>query len=395
MKGLAIKATLFLAILAAPAQAGEHFLSFRKDLGIGHQSPFGQWLSIELSETPPAGLVPEEPEPGREIYYGILPLGNRPLVLEITPRDAEEPDFLRLDVNGDGAIAEDEQFIFGNQAESRYYARFLCVPVLLRQGPDVDEQLLQLSYSTNGGVVVLNYKNQSHWRGHAEFGAKKYDVALHDTNGDGRYSVVPGEMDSFCVDLNGDGSFSPELASGETSAVGNYVLVDGKYWGLEFAPDGSSIKISEPIVTLGSVLPDEPDVTLMIEGASGRFTLARESAAQSFWAPVGEYQLVAAEVRKDDKDGKPWILSSRGNAAGSESELLTVSVEAPVPVKLGPPLVASVNRSGFFFTPQIRGEDGFEYTILKGKNRALPPAPSLDIKAKEGDFARRFSFSYG
>jgi hypothetical protein len=404
MKGWLSCVALFLIFLAIPSQAGEHYLSYRVQRGYySREIPVQGWSNMMLSMTPPEGVAPIQDAVSEKPYYGLLPCGNRLVVLDQSSPDLDRYDLLRLDANGDGLLGENETFRFGEGSAGQ--DNMLIVRFVVEGEGGSNEQTIRFLVSGinaggGGDKAFLSYMNQGYWRGRAKFGEKEYTVALHDTNGDGLYGGSGDVLDSMFIDVSGDGRFPDEATAGETAAIGPYVFVDGKYWGLQVSPDGSSLKINEPTVATGTLNPDEADVTLVVEGAPGRFTLSRGSDEQPFLLPVGEYMVVGAEVRKRDAQGDMWVLAAPNALGTSEVATFEILDGQAAAVKVGPPLTAvaqnyeSGNTQGYF-TLRISGEDGLIYQIYKGARRSLPPAPGLLIKAKEGDWERRFSFSYG
>ena len=405
MKGLLSCVVLLGLFLAIPAQAGEHYLSYRVQMGNSREVPAGRWCDVDLAPKPPEGIAPIQDAVSDAPFYGLLPCGNRLVVLDKSSPDAERFDLLRVDTNGDGFHGDNEKFRFG--ADSTGRNDMLLVRLLVEENGVANEQAFKFYSSGMQGPPRdvrpgLNYMNQGYWRGRATFGDKEYAVALHDTNGDGLYGGVKNGLDSLYVDVNGDGRFDSEATAGETATVGRYLLVDGKYWGLEVASDGSSLKISEPTVATGILNPDETDVTLVVEGdmgVLGRFTLTRHSEEQTLALPAGDYRLASAEIRKTDANGEAWTLTASESSLGQPTTEFQVLEGQSVPIKIGPPLTAVAqqysNPNQLGFGLRISGEDGLAYQVYKGTHKTQPPAPSLVIKAKEGGWERRFSFQYG
>ena len=103
----------------------------------------------------------------------------------------------------------------------------------------------------NNEILAVGGRAAGYLAGPAKLDGQTYRVAVLDKNLDGRYECAFGKegvsqpwwlADAIAIDSDQDGKFT---GAGEIMALPKTVCVKGKYYRVEVAPDGSSIKFDE------------------------------------------------------------------------------------------------------------------------------------------------------
>jgi len=230
------------------------------------------------------------------------------------------------------------------------------------------------------------------------FGDRAHLVALLDYNANGVYNDPDqGKQrgDRILIDYNDDGKFENFYRrEDEVAYVGKYLYVDGIYWGISVAPDGASITVTRPEVTTGKLQVDEPSVAVWVVGGGGKYCLRRSEADEPFLLPVGSYRVEMVEARRRDRTGAEWSIRS----SPGRGPLFEITAEKLASIKIGVPLKARARprkqEGRVDFDLVIKGEDGLTYLLQRNGMDPQPP-PRLAVKARQGDWAKSYSFRYG
>ena len=206
------------------------------------------------------------------------------------------------------------------------------------------------TYDYNLGVRAAGYL-----AGDVKLDGQTYRVAVLDKNVDGRYECAFGAdgksvpwwlADVIAIDSNQDGKFSGGTASGEFMPLPKAVCVKGKYYRVEVAPDGSSIKFEKYEPKMGTLdIGTAASLTLMSDTA-----MYDLSGADGKWqVPEGPYTSRYLSITKTDAGGKVWTLSGHDMGPLAKFEVRGGETTA---IKIGPPLALKVDAVG----PQSSGE---------------------------------------
>lgn len=221
------------------------------------------------------------------------------------------------------------------------------------------------------------------YQGDVRIGDKSYRLSLLDYNCNGTFD-----------DLSADFSKSDRLRLGEEGktklySVGKYLMVDGKLYRTKPARDGSSIEFeAAPDVALGSVRATNPVTELCLAGENGLFRL--ENGAGS--VPAGKYKLHSWKIERKASDNAKWTMeasASRGSVEVKAGQELAMDVGEPVVCKAA----VSSGREGMQFSQSLCGRMNERVSIELNGGQA--EAPKLEIKNKDGTFAKVYKFEYG
>jgi len=206
------------------------------------------------------------------------------------------------------------------------------------------------TYDYNLGVRAAGYM-----AGDVKLDGQTYRVAVLDKNVNGRYECAFGKdavsqpwwrADAIAIDSDQDGKFSDATGSEEIMPLSKAVCVKGKYYRVEVAPDGSSIKFDKHEPKMGTLdIGTAASLTLMSDTA-----MYNLSGADGKWqVPEGRYTSRYLSITKTDAEGKVWTLSGHDMGPLAKFE---VRGSETASIQIGPPLSLKVDAVG----PQSSGE---------------------------------------
>jgi hypothetical protein len=214
-------------------------------------------------------------------------------------------------------------------------------------------------FSVPPGAETYDYnlggRAAGYMAGDVKLDGQTYRVAVLDRNMDGRYenafgadgkSVPWWRADVIAINSHQDGKFTGGMGSGEIMPLSKAVCVKGKYYRVEVAPDGSSIKFEKYEPKMGTL-----DIglasSLRLMSDTGWHSL---SGSPGKWqVPEGRYICQNLSITKTDAEGKVWMLS--GSDVGPLAKFEVRGGETTA-IKIGPLLALKVDASG----PQSSGE---------------------------------------
>jgi hypothetical protein len=198
------------------------------------------------------------------------------------------------------------------------------------------------------------------------------------------------------------------------------VCVKGKYYRVEVAPDGSSIKFEKYEPKMGTLdIGTAASLTLMSD--TGMHNL---SGADGKWqVPEGRYTCQSLSITRTDADGKQWLLiaSNVGPLRTFEvrgGETTTIGIGPPLTLKVaafGPQVVRTVvgvEGGGSASAPQpsepqqgpislsvaLAGKGGEMYSLAIRKDargEVRPPPPKIKISDASGKVLAEGNLDYG
>ncbi|MCX5676649.1 MAG: hypothetical protein NTX87_16765 [Planctomycetota bacterium] len=242
------------------------------------------------------------------------------------------------------------------------------------------------TYDYNLGVRAAGYM-----AGDVKLDGQTYRVVLLERNMDGRYesafgadgkSVPSWRADAIAIDSDQDGKFE---GAGEIMPLPKTVCVKGKYYRVEVAPDGSSIKFEKYEPKMGTLdIGTAASLTLMSD--TGMYNL---SGADGKWqVPEGRYTCQDLSITKTDAEGQAWTLSRMDMGPLAKFEVRGGETTA---IKIGPPLALKVDGGGppsggeIVLNLALVGKAGETYSLglRLGATQSSPPKVKvLDASGK-------------
>lgn len=239
--------------------------------------------------------------------------------------------------------------------------------------------------------------------GKVKLGEKTYGVALIDGNLNGRYNdLLAGpyqeqNMDALVIDRNGDGQFdlfNPSQSPPEWSPLAKGVAVDGKYYNVTAAADGSQIEVAAAEPKYGSLDLGPQQVSLV---AFSDFGLQKiETKAAKVRVPAGRYSTVSGELVANDGKAN-WRLQFGGDPGRLGT--FVVNAGETLALALGPPLaptakVSQADRT-VLFDYVLEGRSGEVYAAAATRDNTRLPPPKLEVVDPSGKIIYTGAFEFG
>lgn len=350
----------------------------------------------EVQEVP--ADVPREP------VYFVFRAGQRELN-GITYRSTRRPQEVKLliDTDGDGLWSDEVEYIGFWQRWFTLERTYLFGPMSTQ--PDGVEGAVFHAQCAGGKRVV--FYPTVYRRGQVILKGKTYDVALVDTDFDGRYdkSFVPPawgsrspRCDVLILDLNRNSelNFSTSKTS-EFMPLSRLVEVDGTYYELDVAPDGSTIDFREAQVQYG---------ILDLGGAEAKLTLYSDAAIQRLegaagrWRlPAGRYCAVELELTDRDASGSKWQFTMDNHGMGALGDF-EIQPGRTTSFRLGAPFAIKTsmestrpNEAAISFS--FQGQGGQRYKPGATRNGKTVREPSFKVFDRAGKLVHSGRFEYG
>jgi len=323
---------------------------------------------------------------------------------------------LYVDSDRDGNLAE-ETPVSGTRGESGITFAGASVPGA--DGRSVRVRMNSHTREASQAPGCLHMAAAGYRTGQVRLAGKTYRVAVIDGDLSGRYDDVPAgplpdrRVDAVVFDRNGNGQFERFDPTGnppEWSPLAKALAVDGAWYAVTVAADGSKIDLSPTQPTYGHLDLGPHRLTL---GAFSDFGYQRiESQGGKVRVPAGRYAAVSLELLKSDGTAD-WRLQ----LARDPGRLGAFVVEAgqTFSMPLGPPLVptAGVEQTEGVVTTsnlvgpdrrsipivrldyRLEGRSGERYApaVMKGSTRV--PPPEVEIVDSTGKVIYSGKFAYG
>lgn len=238
-------------------------------------------------------------------------------------------DIAWIDINGDGKWQESEKFSLSDMGDHRQLSAI--VPMEFPNGGGVTVQHFMVGSAGYRGSYI---RSAGYYTGTVAFGEKQHKVALVDANSSGSFvdtATAEDQGDLILIDRNDDGKFDVGDAASESTAFTNMVGVDGAFWHVAAAVNGSSISIEKADVPMGKLTVKEPDVSIVLAGQNGDVDITRAPGEQDFPVPAGVWQIKSVIVRRADDQKRIWTLRSCFGTGESitVAEGFSASIEIP------------------------------------------------------------------
>ncbi len=315
----------------------------------------------------------------------MVPSGGLWMALDKT-KEQGHWDRLFIDSDGDGSLS-DETPVMAYRIE-QYYTCFGPVKVVFdgEDGPIVYHLNLRF-YDRDEQNRRLYVYSGCWYEGDITVAGAKKRCVLIDHNVNGTFDDKAREAD------NCDRIRIGTTSSQQACYVGKYIDVEGVLYHLEIARDGAYIIITKAEdVVYGDVQVPEAITEFSAGGKNGLFTVKPEKGVASL--PVGEYRIDYWLIDRSDDQGQRWMLkgglfTSRGSFEVTNAKNTRLSIGEPVYSALS----ARETGTGYSFRQELKGRLGERIELAR--NGALPRAPKLHIKNRDGSYDRNLSFEYG
>jgi hypothetical protein len=268
-----------------------------------------------------------------------------------------------------------------------------------------------------------------YWEGTVQFGDQTRRVVLLDGECNGLFNERNPSTIEYPYGYGGDQllvladgrkpvKLTPDLAA-QAMPLGRYVRVGDSFYGIEPAPDGSSLKVATREAPTGILRVNvQHRYRLQLIGEDGPITI--DCSTPESRLPVGEYLLREQMVIQTDAKAREWVLETspthsfslltgpgEETGMGARPGMLEVTADSkPELAAFGPPLVVSLDAS---VTEEEDEEEKWEVVqiglSLAGEggdsvsgilvDGVQPPAPKFRIVSAEGKVVAEEAFEYG
>ena len=368
-------------------------------------------------QTKPAALIKSEPNLESPTYYRI-PMDGRDVLAILDIGQKGEKATLYIDFDGQGLFAQIKGFEGVDQYKGRNiqnnFALFNFGPITLPKTADTVTAPVQVTVSCQvmkraaGNFAYLRVSPQNFVIGALQLGSGQYAVAFVDSALKGRFE--PQKSDSrnlrqamrngasmIAIDLDQNGAFDYK---GEISPLLDLVRIDGKYYHVTVAPDGSEAQFQEAKPELGVFDTKCPGMTVFMVSDQCAALLTPNTDGK--WKlPVGRYTVQSFALAQTVGDTK-WTLA--GSRPAPAMNAVNINSATPAVFTLGPPLVLSYSLDRANNVPgdeavsiglTITGKGGETYSAGAEKNQSMQPAPRFAINSEAGDKLTEGEFEYG
>jgi hypothetical protein len=342
--------------------------------------------NVRLTTNAPAGIA--LPKLNGLAYFGrwltpMDPAGGRWFCLDRT-KPSGMYDRLFIDTTGNGRLDDKSPVQAHTDA---YYSRFAPVPLIFKgeDGP-ITYHIAFQCYQYEMKPQQMLAMSAGWYEGVVNFDGAKKRIEIIDGNVNGTFNDLSLDpYDSDRVQVEGDKTTERFL--------GRLLEVDGKFYRVETARDGASIKVQKENVTLGQVRVPENISEFAAFGSNGHFV--RKPVQGEFTLPVGRYRIFRWAINRKDDKGAAWTLSGYDFP---KSASFTVAADKPVELKIGEPVQAVLkaeehpNRQ-IEFSLNFQGLQKESIEMLRTGER--PRGPKLMLANAAGTVCYTNTFEFG
>lgn len=366
-------------------------------LGIQHHSTTTV-RPPELREQP--ADAPKEP------VYFVFQVGDKDIhgitYRSISPQRQVK---LYLDTDGDGLFCDEKEYIGTWLSIFQLTRTYLFGPVSTRNGDTVTKAGQFYAECSDGERIT--FRPAFYRRGQVIIEGKAYEIAVIDTDFDGKYNKyfappIDGSRDPRCdvlaIDLDGDSKLRfGEPGNSEIMPLGRLIKINNQYYSTDVAEDGSTIEFRKAKPQFG---------TLSLEGKQAKLALwsdaghQRVSGLNGRWLlPAGRYSVVELELTEPDSEGNRWIFDTI-KARAWEGQLGDFEIRPgeTTSFRIGPPFqvrtfIKGGDRNalvGF----HLEGQAGELYSPGAKKNGVEVPVPQFKIISVAGQTVHSGQFEF-
>ncbi len=295
------------------------------------------------------------------------------------------------------------------------YWRFGPIQPRLRPQENGEPSAFYVSYrvanrnKVQGGSFYAGHLYPAYYRyGRLRLGGRVYQVAVVDGDYDGRFGSVVSALvqgswqlpqcDVFAIDRDGDGKFEVSRdTQSEVAPLSRLLLLNGKYYAVKVAPDGSSLALVPAEPAQGQLALDVPAAKLQVRLWSDAADQYLSPGATRWNLPVGKYQTLSSVLSLQDPARNEWTFT---NATFGELAAFEIRADQTTPVRVGPPFlvgarVKQANREWVAINLSLVGCGGEEYQASVQCNGKRPPEPVFKIVDEKGTVLVADKFQYG
>jgi len=356
------------------------------------QSCPATWLGFQRQDTTtmkPQGIqeIPRD-APRQPVYFSVRVGAGE--VQGIVYRSTRPPQdvMLVLDLDGDGRWSDEKAYVGRRDQLMSHFMTYWFGPVHLKQGsiePGGDAFYPQCTDGKwltfypgfyRDGTVVLEGRTRR--------------ITLVDTDYDGRFNEMfeppgRGELDPNCDVISFDCDSLQDVPGGGrrgvavTMPLSRVINLDGRYYGIEVADDGSIIEFRRTEPAFGTLDLGGKEVVAKFWSEAGPQEV---NGVQPTWRlPAGKYYLRSLNLTEIE-GGNRWgfKLTSPGGLKDFE-----IKSGQTTTLGIGPPFQARGIFRRFAYNPDVQvrvdleGRSGERYSAIVTKNAQKVPAPSFRI----------------
>jgi hypothetical protein len=376
-----IKFTLAGLLVAATTWAQpEQWLEY-------HTSDGGRvFHQLELITNPPPGVT--LPKLNATPYFArwktpMDPAGERWLCFDRTHKSGPY-DCLYIDSTGNGRL-DDKKPVLARLESSE--ALFPATPVIFQSadGP-ITYHLVFRFYQFDNNQTELLMASGGWYEGTVNSGGAKKHVTLIDGNGNGAFNDIAADpYQTDRVQIDGD-KVSERF-------LGRMLEVDGKFFNVEVARDGSFIKVqpAENVVLAPVSVPTNISEFIAF-GTNGYFV--RKPANGEFTLPSGQYRMFNWTINRKDH-GADWTLTGHNFPATATFD---VAAGRPAALDIGEPVKAVLKANEqadrqITFSLNFVGHQQEAIEMLRENQR--PAGPKLTLANADGSVCGTAAFEFG
>ena len=367
------------------------------------------YLGMQRQDTTlerPPELREQPADAPKEPVYFVVRVGDRD-IHGITYRSISNKRHVKLylDTDGDGLFSDEKQYLGTWLSIFRLTRTYRFGPISTQQGDTGTKGGSFYADCSNG--KWLTFDQVFYRRGKVVLDGRTYEIALVDTDFDGKYNkyfVPPAEnsrdprCDVLAIDLDGNSKFRYNVPGvSEIMPLSRLIKINGQYYSMNVADDGGTIEFRQAKPQFG---------TLSLEGKQVKLALwtdaihQRVSGSGGKWRlPVGKYSVVELELTEADSTGNQWTFDTiKGRAWAGELGDFEIRPGETTSFRIGPPFkirtfMKDRGRNalvGF----HLEGQSGELYVPGARKNSVEVPVPQFKIIAVSGQTVHSGQFEF-
>jgi hypothetical protein len=391
---IVVSVSLVAALAGAAGAADAQRLEYRTAADPSAHGAHGGGARIETVAARPDGLELPDLSGDKPVFARwrtpMVKAGFLWLVLDQSKKGGPY-DRLFIDANGDGKLRDETPVTpAGGEGGGRFGPTKISFPA---DGGPITYHLNVTCYAYPGGEVIMLYASSACWyEGRVSAAGRERRCLICDTNANGAFNDAGFDTgDYFCLEDVKAGQDALELV---TKGVGKYLELEKKYYLLEVARDGSSVKFTlDEQVPLATIRTPKNVVGVGLVGPMGMLRPTFE-APGLVRVPAGKYifDFWNVEDRKDT-DGKLWVMSGWSTP---EDKAFELSADREWTAPIGEPAVVDLKVTAqngqCLFNLQLTGQLGERVSIYP---KGGQPSVKLHITNEAGDYHQALAFSYG
>lgn len=316
---------------------------------------------------------------------------------------------LCLDTDGDGLLSDEREYIGTWLSIFQFSRIYEFGPVSIKHAGG-GSKASRFVIGCNDGWWIILYQTR-YMKGRVNLDGRTYEIALVDSNYNGRYNDVltppvknprePG-CDSIAIDLNGNLKFDFDLSGdSELMPLSRLIKVNETYYHLDIADDGGIVEFRRAKPAFGTLDLGDESVNIRLWSDAGHQQLF--SSNGKWRLPAGKYSAVELKLTKTDSAGDKWLFDTeraRGGSGAGELGAFEVKPDETTAFKIGPPfqIKTTTEKSRYGDTVvsfYLEGQAGELYVPGVKKNGEDVPEPQFQIIGETGQtlYSGQFEFA--